>query len=345
LAIILLALKRLSERLRVVIPAYGCPTVVQAILASGLEPVFCDVLPRTLELDPAALDSLVMGEPLAVVPTHLYGLVQDVTDLQSLGRRHGFFVVEDAAQAFGAMADGQMAGTRGDAGFFSLGRGKCLPVGHGGVIVANERCSQAVAETVEPWSGCKEPPFQSLQALLMFMGYGLATRPMGWWFIVHTALNPASEGMDLNALPPIRMHGLSAVQAAIGHSILSRLDREQAIWRRNARHLAAILAEFDFVQQPGVAEGTEPVFLRFPFVVDSPERARVLYDRLWKKGIGVSRSYLRTLPDLYSERLALDASGFPGAARLAECLLTLPTHSFLREKDFRRIAQAFYEAA
>jgi len=135
------------------------------------------------------------------------------------------------------------------------------------------------------------------------------------------------------------------VQAAIGHSILTRLDRQQAIWRRNARHLAAILAECDFVQQPEVAAGTEPVFLRFPFVVDGPERASGLYDRLWKKGIGISRSYFRTLPDLYSKRLALDPSGFPGATRLAECLLTLPTHSYLREKDFARIAQAFYEVA
>jgi dTDP-4-amino-4,6-dideoxygalactose transaminase len=275
----------------------------------------------------------------------LYGLVQDVADLLSLGRKHGFYVVEDAAQAFGATAHGRMAGTLGDAGLYSLGRGKCLPVGHGGVIVASERCSQTIAEVVQAWPDHSKSALQSLRSLMWFAGYGLATRPAAWWLIAHTPLNPASEGMDLEALPPIRLHGLSAVQAAIGHSILGRIDHQQAIWRRNARRLAAILTEFDYVQQPEVAEGTEPVFLRFPFVVDSPERTSVLYDRLGKKGIGVSRSYLRALPDLYSERLGLDPSGFPGAARLAKCLLTLPTNSYLRERDFARIAQAFREVA
>ena len=346
LVVILQALKRLSDRSRVVVPAYSCPTVVQAILASGLEPVFCDVLPQTLGLDPASLAPLVKSGPLAIVPTHLYGLVQDVTDLLTLGRKHGFFVIEDAAQAFGATVHGQMTGTLGDAGFYSLGRGKCLPVGHGGVIVANERCSHAIAEAAQGWATVSRPsPFESLRSWVLFVGYGLATRPAGWWFVAHTSLNPATEGMDLPALPPIRLGGPSAVQAAIGHSILGRLDRQQEIWRRNARHLAALLAEFDFVQVPKVAAGAEPVFLRFPFIADSVERASNLYDRLWKKGIGVSRSYLRTLPDLYSEQLTLDSSGFPGAIDLAGCLLTLPTHSYLRENDWTRIAQAFYEVA
>jgi perosamine synthetase len=344
LVVILQALKRLSDRSRVVVPAYSCPTVVQAILASGLEPVFCDVLPHTLGLDPASLDPLVKSSPLAIIPTHLYGLVQDVTDLLTLGRKHGFFVIEDAAQAFGATVHGQMVGTLGDAGFYSLGRGKCLPVGHGGVIVANERCSLAIAEAAQAQDR-KEPAFEPLRSWVLFVGYGLATRPAGWWFVAHTSLNPATEGMDLKALPPIRLSGLSAVQAAIGHSILGRLDRQQEIWRRNARHLTALLAEFDFVRVPKVAAGTEPVFLRFPFIADSVERASNLYDRLWKKGIGVSRSYLRTLPDLYSEQLALDPSGFPGAIDLAGCLLTLPTHSYLRENDWTRIGQAFYEVA
>jgi dTDP-4-amino-4,6-dideoxygalactose transaminase len=340
LAAILLALKRLSNRSRVAIPAYGCPTVVQAVLFAGLDPVLCDVSPRTLNLDPDALERLPKDDLLAIVPTHLYGLAQDVTGLLSMGREHGFFVIEDAAQAFGARAQGDMVGTRGDAGFYSLGRGKCLPVGHGGVIVASGRCGAAMADLLQSTPGLKERTPSPVGSLALFLGYGLATNPTGWWVVVRTFLNPASEGMDLGKLPPIHLGGLSAVQAAIGRSILARLDRLQGTWCRNASRLTGMLTELDGVQLPEIAPGSEPVYLRLPFVVDNPVRAGTLYNRLWEQGIGVSRSYVRSLPDLYSERLALDPSAFPGAARLATCLLTLPTHSYLREDDFGRVGRA-----
>lgn len=345
LAAILLALKRLSGRTRVAVPAYGCPTVVQAVLFAGLEPILCDVSPCTLDLDPGALELLPRDDLLAVVPTHLYGLAQDITPLLAMGRDHGFFVVEDAAQAFGAVAHGQMVGTRGDAGFYSLGRGKCLPVGHGGVIVAGERCGAAIAGLFQSTPALRENAPSSLGTLVAFLGYGLATNPAGWWFVTRTSLNPASEGMDLGKLPPIRLGGLSAAQAAIGRSLLARMDGLQQAWRNNAARLSGMLAEIDGVQLAEPAPGSVPVYLRLPFVAGSPGQADILYTRLSEQGIGVSRSYVRSLPDLYSQRLSLDPSAFPGAARLATCLLTLPTHSYLREDDFARIQQALRAAS
>lgn len=340
LAAILLALKRLSKRTKVAVPAYGCPTVVQSILFAGLEPVLCDVWPGTLDLDPAALDRLPKDDLLAVVPTHLYGLAQDITGLLSMGREHGFFVIEDAAQAFGARSQGQMVGTRGDAGFYSLGRGKCLPVGHGGVIVAGGRLGEAVEEVLRSTRGYGQGASSPFGSLALFLGYGLATHPAGWWLVVRTSLNPADAGMDLEALPPIRLGGLSAVQAAIARSILARLGRLQQVWRNNAARLSGMLAEVHGAQVPALPPGSDPVYLRLPFVTGKPEQANALYDRLWEEGIGVSRSYVRSLPDLYSAQLGLDPSAFPGAARLARCLLTLPTHSYLREDDFARIEHA-----
>jgi perosamine synthetase len=345
LAAILLALKRLSHRTRVVVPAYGCPTVVQAVLTAGLAPVLCDVSPHTLDLDPAALERLPKDDLLAVVPTHLYGLAQDLTRLLSLGREHGFFVIEDAAQAFGATVQGRMVGTLGDAGFYSLGRGKCLPVGHGGAIVAGERCGPAIADFLQPDPGQGVRASPRARSLAQFLGYGLATHPRGWWFVARSSLNPADAGMDLRALPPIRLEGLSPVQAAIGYSILGRIDRLQETWRSNAQRLAGMLAEFPFVHLPEIAPGTGAVWLRLPLVADNPQRVDSLYDRLWHQGIGVSRSYARSVADLYSRPLALDPAGFPGAARLATCLLTLPTNSYLREDDFTRIFRVFCRAA
>jgi perosamine synthetase len=339
LALILLGLKRLSGRTRVVIPAYACPTVVQAVLRAGLQPVFCDVSPQTLDLDRETLGRLIGRDLLAVLSVHLYGWAQDARELLSLGREYGFFVVEDAAQAFGATLGGRMVGNWGDAGFYSLGRGKCLPVGHGGVIVSRERCGPAIAEVVREW--VSDPARLDIGALALLSGYGVATHPVGWWFVVRTPLNPANDRMDVEALPSIDLGGLSAVQAGIGASMLARLGRIQSVCRHNARRLMAQLAELDSVAVPEIAPDAEPVFLRLPVVVQDQERANRLFELLSREGIGVGRSYRRTMPDLFPNVFPSDGEDFPGAARLATCLLTLPTHAYLREEDFARISRVF----
>lgn len=345
LALILLALKlRGGDRSpsRVAIPAYSCPTVVQAVWAAGLEPAFCDVSPLTLDLDHAALSRLVSRGVLAVVSTHLYGLAQDVAGVAEMGREQGFFVVEDAAQAFGARIDGRMVGTRGDAGFYSLGRGKCLPVGHGGIIVAQPFLEPALSEAMLRLGGHGGPP---LRDLAMFLGYGVATHPWVWGLVARTRLNPAADGMDASAHPPLRLAGLGAGAAGIGLSVLSRLAEVQATWKRNARRLMDLLAGFDYVTLPEIPPGADPVFLRLPLVTDTAERAGRLLALLWGEGIGVSRSYYRTLPELYAGQLAArPGCEYPGAERLATCLLTLPTNSYLRDEDFARIARALKRA-
>ena len=337
LTVTLLALKRLADRTHVVIPAYSCPTVVQSILAACLEPVFCDVSPQTLDFDDAALARVMSRRPLAVVPTHLYGLAHRVDHCVDLGRRYGVFVVEDAAQSFGARIDGQMVGTFGDAGFYSLGRGKCLPVGHGGVIVAGPRLASAIVETIrERFPG---RPRRGGAGLAMLLGYGLATRPAGWWVVARSPINPETEGMDETRLPSVELGVLSSDQAGVGLSILDRLDRLQASQGRNARRLMAELERFDFVTSPKIPPEASPVFLRLPVVVERRELADRLFRQLWE--MGISRSYYRTLPDLYASRVASNRGDFPGASVLAERLLTLPTHPYVTDADVERIAEAF----
>jgi hypothetical protein len=178
-------------------------------------------------------------------------------------------------------------------------------------------------------------------ALAAFVGYGVATRPTGWWFVARSPFNPADEGMDIRSLPPIDPDKMSAVHAALAASILERLGSLQASSRKNARRLIGHLDEFDFVTVPHVPADAEPVFLRLPVVIDRQERADRLFDLLWQQGIGVSRSYWRTLPDLFSGVLETDEQRFPGAVHLATCLLTLPTHAYLTDRDFLSIIQAF----
>lgn len=339
LALILMSLKQQSGRTKVAVPAYVCPTVVQSVLKAGLEPIFCDLSPENLDLDRQALGQLIDSSLLAVIPVHLYGWAQDIRDLIALGSREGFYVIEDAAQAFGAKFCGRMVGTRGDAGYYSLGRGKCIPVGHGGVITIQEQYAPALAEVIE--TNIPENHRLDVDTLALFLGYAVATHPTGWYFLSRTSWNPADAGMDVEELPPIGINGLSGVKAGIGSSILERLEQIQEGCRVRSRLLIEQLSGFDFVQVPQIQPEAEPVFLRLPIVLEDEKIANRVFENLSQAGIGVSRSYSRTIPDLYAQDFPTNGKEYPGASQLAACLLTLPTHAYVRETDIERIVRVF----
>jgi dTDP-4-amino-4,6-dideoxygalactose transaminase len=120
-----------------VIPAYTCFSVPAAVLKAGLRPVLCDINPSTFDFDHALLERTLNGNTLCVVAHHLFGIPSNIERVRALSRARGIFVVEDAAQAMGVESHGRSLGTLGDVGLFSLGRGKAITCGSGGIIVTN----------------------------------------------------------------------------------------------------------------------------------------------------------------------------------------------------------------
>jgi perosamine synthetase len=338
LKLIFLSLQQRYPQTKVIIPAYTCPTVAQAVLEAGLKPVFCDVSTETLDLDRSFLERLVDGETLAIMPTHLYGLAHDISDLVDLGQDSNICIIEDAAQAFGAKIRGTLVGNQGDFGIFSMGRGKCIPTGSGGIILAKDRFVDELEKLIPRTIPVR--PLREIASITQFLAYALATNPIFWWFIVRSPLNPAGTGMDQNSLPPIQPYHPSPVQAGIGTSILSRIDKIHAERQGNAQILTDLVSNYPSITIPKIPKGSQPVFLRFPILVEDQARSDRLYELLSKGGIGVSRSYTRTLPDIFSRQTTAVPKSFPGAERLADCLLTLPTHR-LTAADIAWIEAAF----
>jgi dTDP-4-amino-4,6-dideoxygalactose transaminase len=109
-----------------------------AIRAIGALPVFADIVPDTMTLDPAALDSLTTARTRAVIVTHLYGYITRMSEIKAFTQHHGLALVEDCAQAHGAVYDGRRSGNWGDVGCFSFYPTKNLgALGDGGAIVTS----------------------------------------------------------------------------------------------------------------------------------------------------------------------------------------------------------------
>lgn len=109
-----------------------------AILYTGARPVFVDVEPHSLNMDPLQVEQAITPRTRAILPVHLYGQMASMEPILAVARAHNLVVIEDAAQAHGAEQNGRRAGSMGEMGCFSFYPGKNLGAyGEGGMVVTD----------------------------------------------------------------------------------------------------------------------------------------------------------------------------------------------------------------
>jgi dTDP-4-amino-4,6-dideoxygalactose transaminase len=118
----------------------------EAISQCGATPVFVDINPRTYNIDPAQIEPKITSRTKAIIPVHLYGQSADMTPILQISQKHGLKVIEDCAQALGAVYKSTKVGSIGDAGCLSFFPAKNLGAyGDGGMVVTN---NETIAEAV-----------------------------------------------------------------------------------------------------------------------------------------------------------------------------------------------------
>ncbi|TMK97694.1 MAG: DegT/DnrJ/EryC1/StrS family aminotransferase [Actinobacteria bacterium] len=138
LALVLMT-ARIGPGDEVIVPAHTFIATALGVVHAGATPVFCDVQRDTGLIDPERVKELVGPRTAAIIPVHLYGQAAAMDQIMAIARRHGLFVLEDAAQAHGASFDGRRAGSLGDAAAFSFYPSKNLgALGDGGGICTSD---------------------------------------------------------------------------------------------------------------------------------------------------------------------------------------------------------------
>lgn len=134
IAILCLDLKPGDE---VIMPSFTFVSTANAVLLHGGTPVFCDILPGTLNMDPADLERKITPRTRAVMPVHYGGVAADMNAISAIARRHQLYLIEDAAQGADAYLHDQHLGTIGDMGCLSFHDTKNITCGEGGAFLTN----------------------------------------------------------------------------------------------------------------------------------------------------------------------------------------------------------------
>jgi dTDP-4-amino-4,6-dideoxygalactose transaminase len=329
LTVILKALGTLSPRRKVIIPAYTCYSVPSAIVKAGLDVVPCDLAPDSFDYDYDQLTPMLGPDVLCVLSVDLFGIPSDTPRVRAACRHDGIFVIEDAAQALGSRIGGERLGTRGDVGFFSLGRGKNVTCGSGGIIVTRDPriggALQAVAGPLPASTfGDDVATLVSLLTVSTFLSPGLFWIPSGLPFL---KLGETIFHEDF----PVRQ--LSNVQGALLRDWSSAAEALNVTRRRNSTYYAANVTGARAYAGDGAC-------LRFPVVLPGGAEKRRLLEEQDGRLLGISGMYPTSVGAIPQLQGRLCRTRFDRAERLAESLVTLPTHPMVSDKDRQRISVA-----
>lgn len=335
LTVLLNTLKECSDRREVVIPAYSCFSVPSAVARAGLVIRLCDVDPKTLDLDQNALSRLNLSKALCIIPSGLYGMPADLESLGKIAHTCRVFLIDDAAQCLGATMGGKPCGTFGDAGFYSLGRGKNITTMGGGIIVTRKGdLAQLIQEEVKKLR--VSSPVDVISCTLNSILYAIMLPPSRYWILDRL---PFLGLGDSRFDPSFALAQLSAFQARLAGQVFPLFEKYNRIRQNNAHRLQSGIEGVEGIEVPRPVAGASAVYLRFPILVrDRTHRSRLL-KQLRRAGIGASPSYPTAIADIpgIGRHLAENQQPCPGARSIAERIITLPTHPYVTAADVDRI--------
>ena len=283
----------------VILPVHTYVATAEVIALLRLKPVFVDVDPATFNINIKQLEAAISPQTKAVVPVHLYGQCADMEPLLAIARKHGLFVVEDAAQAVGAtytFADGTVkkAGTMGDMGCTSFFPSKNLGCfGDGGAILTNNETLATRAR--------------------MIANHGQRIK-------YHHDIVGCNSRLD-------------TLQAAVLKVKLPHLDAYNATRNKVAERYTALLRQQEKIILPTMAKNSSHVFHQYTVRVTGTDRDKVK-EQLQAAGIPTMIYYPVPLHLQKAYRhLGYAAGAFPVAEELSATVLSLPIHTELAEEQ------------
>jgi dTDP-4-amino-4,6-dideoxygalactose transaminase len=317
----------------VAIPLFTDPSLFKAIAAAGHKPVFIDVDPDFLTIDPQSLECA-RGKFSAVVAVHLFGQLAEMPAVMAAAR--GVPVIEDSAHAPLSYWNGSMAGSLGAATFYSFASTKYWPAGGGGLAIVNDvSLARRLADLVRTLS----PPsrFEELRNVFLLAAkaivfhrrlYGLCGRPMRRWADDWALLEPC---LDLRAI--------QRSWAAVACRQAKRMQERVALQRANSLQLLRRLAAAEDLVIPHERPGTRYNYHLFPVLLRNHEERSAMMNAMWaSRFVDTSKIYSEGVKE--AKRFGY-LGGCPVAESVADRLITLPNYAGLSGSDIDAVAHAF----
>ena len=275
-------------------------STTHAIKRKGLTPVFADVRPDNLTIDPASIEAMVTPRTCAIVPVHVYGNLCDVDAIYEIAERHGLKVIYDAAHAFGVERNGVSAAGFGDASMFSFHATKAFNTIEGGCVCFKDA---SLYETLNHWKN-----------------FGI-TGPEGVEYVGGNAK-------------------MNEFCAAMGVCNLRHFDDEIAKRRKVAERYWERLEGAPGVRVFRPAAGVKSNYAYLPVLFDAEVFGATrddVFAALAEAGVGARKYFYPLVSDYACYRSVYSSDRTPVAKKAADEVITVPMYADLAIEDVDRI--------
>jgi len=313
----------------VIVPALSFVATGNAVLHAGFTPVFVDIERETLNINPNMIEKAITKRTKAILPVHLMGKPAAMDAINDIASRHNLYVIEDAAEAYGAEYRGRKIGTLGHMSAFSLYVAHIITTGEGGIVLTDD---QAKAEIL-----------RSLRS------HGRACKCKAC--ISNTSSGYCAKRFDNPAKTDIRFvferHGFSSkmneLEAAIGLGTLEHYDRIIDKRRDNFYAMSDIIKKFsDFMytikeeDYEKIGPHALPIILKEP----APFTRDQLVFYLERNGVD-SRNLFQSMPTQCAgfSFLGNKSGQFPEAEYVADCGLHIGVHQDINKEHINYLEE------
>ena len=308
-----LTVQKFAEGDEVITTPMTFPATANVILLQRLKPVFADIEPGTLTIDPRKIEAKITPRTRAIIPVHFAGHPCDMTPIQELADRHKLVIIEDAAHALESRYKRQKIGSLGNATAFSFYANKNITTGEGGMLVTND---DALAETLR---------IMRLQGISRdaWKRYGKS----GFSHWEQTLVGHKCNMSDLNA--------------SIGLHQIKKVERFMALRKKYVSMYDRAFADVAELETPVVRDYATPAHHIY---VLSLRLERLTIDRdgfldaIQSTGIGVALHYVALhLQPYYVKNFNTKPQDFPVASNYSERVITLPLYPKMSSADVERV--------
>jgi perosamine synthetase len=309
LALVTLDIKPGDE---VIVPAFTWVSTANVVLYQGAEVVFCDIDPKTFNLDPKKLREKITPKTKAIMVVHLFGLCAPMDDIKTIVG--DIPIIEDGACAAGAAYKGKPAGGLGTIGCFSFHPRKSITTGEGGMITTNDDKLGATLQVLR--------------------NHGASISE-----------EQRHHGPKPYILPDFNVLGynyrMTDLQGAIGEVQLKKLDtfiEERAHW---AAYYTDELKSIPWIQVPEFSSDYRHGWQSFVLLIEeenAPISRNAIMEELQHAGISTRPgTHAVHMLGYYAKRYTIDPSDYPGAHTANDKSISIPLHNRMVKEDFHYV--------
>ena len=266
----------------VIVTPYTMSASATAILMQNAIPVFVDIRRDTLCIDERLLEEKVTSATKAIVVVHLFGYPAEMDKILQIADKYNLYVVEDCAQAPGALYKNRYVGTLGNIGVFSFNQHKTITCGEGGFCITNNKDLALRMQLI---------------------------RNHGEVVVNDMKISDITNIIGYN-------YRLTEIEAAISIEQFKRLDFLNEQRRKLASYLSTRLSKYDFFLLPKEEKGNKHVYFVYPIIVDWMKMGisrDIFIKAITAEGIPFVSGYVKPiyLEPLYQKKIAYGKHGCP----------------------------------